>query len=379
MEIKDMNMEQVEARKAELLEAMNAEGADLNSIEEEMRTLNERKELIVKETEERAKVVEKVIDAPVAEPIITEEKRTMEKVYNASSAEYRSAFLKNLMGMEMNEEERSAFTHTTANTSAVLPTTMLNEIWDKIEANHSILGDIKIYRTGTVLEIPVRTAIAQGDAKVVNEATANDDEQNTFTKVTLSGKDFSKHVEISYALGAMSIDGFEAYLVAEIADRLADALANDVFAQIKSDVADANKAEVAESGTLAWTDVTALFGLLENAGNPVVYAKRSVIYKYLAGMVDTTGRPIFQPSAQNGVEGFLLGAPVKVDDGAGADTLVVGDPQKVAMNMVQDIMVETDRDIKTHKHIYSGYCRAESALVMDKAFAILSLVADVSE
>lgn len=368
MEIKDMNIEQVEERKAQLTKDMEVDGADLNAIEEEMRALNERKDAIKAEVEARAKVVDEVINAPIATPIV--EERNMEKVYDATSKEYRNAFLKNLMGLELTDEERTAYTHTTANTSAVIPTTMLNEIWDKIEAHHSILGDIRIFKTGTVLEIPVRTSIDAGDAKVVNENAANDDEKNTFTKVTLSGKDFAKDVEISYALGTMSIDGFEAYLINEIADRMAHALAEDTFAQIKSDM---NEDNAIEAETLTWAEVTRLFSLVENAGTLTVYAKRSTIYKHLAGMTDSTGRPIFQPSAQAGVEGHLLGAAVKVDDGAGDDMLFVGDGQKVAMNMIQDIMVEKDKDIKKHVHIYSGYCRAESKLVMDKAFASLNL------
>lgn len=368
MEIKDMNIEQVEERKAQLTKDMEVDGADLNAIEEEMRALNERKDAIKAEVEARAKVVDEVINAPIATPIV--EERNMEKVYDATSKEYRNAFLKNLMGLELTDEERTAYTHTTVNTSAVIPTTMLNEIWDKIEAHHSILGDIRIFKTGTVLEIPVRTSIDAGDAKVVNENAANDDEKNTFTKVTLSGKDFAKDVEISYALGTMSIDGFEAYLINEIADRMAHALAEDTFAQIKSDM---NVDNAIEAETLTWAEVTRLFSLVENAGTLTVYAKRSTIYKHLAGMTDSTGRPIFQPSAQAGVEGYLLGAAVKVDDGAGDDMLFVGDGQKVAMNMLQDIMVEKDKDIKKHVHIYSGYCRAESKLVMDKAFASLNL------
>lgn len=368
MEIKDMNIEQVEARKAQLTKDMEVDGADLNAIEEEMRALNERKDAIKAEVEARAKVVEQVINEPIATPIV--EERNMEKVFDASSKEYRNAFLKNLMELELTDEERTAYTHTTVNTSAVIPTTMLNEIWDKIEAHHSILGDIRIFKTGTVLEIPVRTSIDAGDAKVVNENAANDDEKNTFTKVTLSGKDFAKDIEISYALGTMSIDGFEAYLINEIADRMAHALAEDTFAQIKSDM---NEDNAIEAETLTWAEVTKLFSLVENAGTLTVYAKRSTIYKHLAGMTDSTGRPIFQPSAQAGVEGYLLGAAVKVEDGAGDDMLFVGDGQKVAMNMIQDIMVEKDKDIKKHVHIYSGYCRAESKLVMDKAFASLNL------
>ena len=41
--------------------------------------------------------------------------------------------------------------------------------------------------------------------------------------------------------------------------------------------------------------------------------------------------------------------------------------------MIQDVMVETDKDIKAHKYIYSGYARGEGSLVDDKAFTQLTV------
>ena len=168
-----------------------------------------------------------------------------ERSYGADSKEYRNAFLKNLLGTEMTKEERAAFVHMTTNTSAVLPTTMLNQIWDLVSKQHSIMGDVTIYRTGTILEVVKHTAIAQGAAKSVAENTANDDEQNTFVKVTLSGKDFSKHVDVSYAMERMSIDALEQYLVSEISASLGDAMASDVITQIGTDMESGNKIESA--------------------------------------------------------------------------------------------------------------------------------------
>ena len=134
---------------------------------------------------------EKVIPMPAAS---TPEARGEFKV---DSNEYRTAWSKEMLGLPMSEEERTAFVHTTGTTSGqtagyTVPTTLLNTIWDLIEEKHSILGDITIYRTGTILEVAKRTAIAAGDAATVAEGAApSDDENNTFAKVTLSGKVFA--------------------------------------------------------------------------------------------------------------------------------------------------------------------------------------------
>lgn len=317
---------------------------------------------------------EKVIPMSAASALEAREK------FKVGSDEYRTAWCKEMLGLPMTEEERTAFVHTTGTTSGqtagyTVPTTLLNTIWDLIEEKHSILGDITIYRTGTILEVAKRTAIAAGDAATVSEGAApSNDENNTFAKVTLSGKDFAKTVEISYALGIMSIDGFEQFITNEIADRLGAALAADVITQIGTDYySTGNDLDVATSGKVVWSDIAGAFAVLKNATNVTVYASQATIYKYIVGMTDSTGRPIFQQTANEGVRGYLLGAPVKVEDAITDDLIWIGDPKQVVGNMVQDIMVESDKDIKKHVNIFSGYARFQCSLLAPKAFAKLDV------
>lgn len=377
MEYKDMKLDEVRAKYDEALKfTMEGHTAEeINANTEELRNLKERETAILLGAEERKAERKKVAEDPTL-PIIKEfkkesEAKTME--YNATSKEYRSAFLKNLVGSEMSVEERAAFTHTTANTTAPLPTTMLNEIWNQVSKQHVIMGDIRTLRTGTIIEINKHTAIVQGKAKVTAEAVANDDEQNTIVKVTLSGKDFSKHVILSYAMAAMSIDALEGYLTTEIADNIGEALADDAIATIKTGVAVGNKVNSVGVKVLTYLEIAKLFGLLKNANNKVVYANNATFYNYIVSIVDTAGRPIFQPTMQDGAQGVLLGAQVKIEESVADNEIFVGDPQRVVCNMVQDILIEQDRDIKTHSNIYAGYARAESALLFDTAFAILTV------
>ena len=272
----------------------------------------------------------------------------------------------------MTDVEQRAYTHTTANTGAVLPTTMLNQIWDLVSQQHAIMGDITIYRTGTTLEVVKHTEIKAGKAAKVSENAAATDEQNTFVKVTLSGNDFAKTINISYAMAAMSIEALESYLINEISTNIGEALADDVISTVKTAVNTANKITSA-STELAYKDVAKAFGLLKRANNVMVYVNYATLYNQIVSMVDTTGRPIYQPSAQAGANGVLLGGTVKVEESMADGEILIGDSKKVVYNMVQDIMVETDRDIKTHSIVYSGYARGEGALIDDKAFTLLTM------
>ena len=385
-ELTEMSVDELLQRQQELAEEIPEEtrgqmtteeiekrADDLEAVKNE---LEARKQAAAKLEEQRKQVAENTGKKPMAK---FEEERKMD--YNESSPEYRSAFLKTLKGMELEQEERAAYVATTGDTTPgnhgaglLIPTEMLNNIWSLIEEQHAILGDITLYRTNTYLSIPVHTAIAQGDATAVSENAANDDEINNFITVTLHGQDYSKTVKISYAMAKMSIDALETYLTNEIAERLGAAMARDTIAGILPDYYTTDNTVVALNDTLTYKDVAAAFGALKNAnGGAVVYGTNKTIYTRLAVLEDTEGHLIFQPDATAGIQGRLLGAPVKVDDGLADDVLLVGYPRNVVGNVVQDIMVETDRDISKHVIIYSGYARYESKLIAPKSFAKITV------
>ena len=366
-EIRSMNLEN---EAPENIEKFNAEVTELETRKKELEDLEARKNT-AEQLEKHEVQPQKII-----KPIENEGRKKM----TVDSKEYRDAWCKEMLGLEMTPEERTDFVHTTGTTSGqsagyTIPTTLLNKIWDLIEGKHAILGDITTYRTGTILEVAKRTAIAAGDAGTVSEnAAPSDAENNTFAKVTLSGKDFAKYVDISYALGIMSIDGFESFITNEIADRLGAALAADVISQLGSDYDSThNDLDVGTSGKVVWTDVTGALSVLKNVNNIVIYANQATIYKYIAGMVDTTGRPLFQHDANEAIRGYLAGFPVKVEDAIGADLIWFVDPAQVVGNMVQDIMVESAKDIKKHVITYSGYARFQCALLAPNAAAKLDV------
>lgn len=367
-------LKEINERMAQIAEEIRKEDADVDALTKEVDELEEEKRTLIKNAEMRKATLDKIANSNVGTVIERKEEEKMdERKYDAKSAEYRSAYFKKLLDKDLNEEERAAFTQTTANTPDTLPTTTLDKIWDLVSKKHSIMEDITVYRTGTILDIVRHTEITKGKAKNVKENAANDDEENKFVKVTLSGKDFSKSVELSYAAANMSIDALEDYLVKEISDNLGEALAEDVIATIDEQINAANKVETASTTEVTYKELATLFGKLKRVSNVKVYVSNATLYNQLVAMTDSTGRPIFQPNANDGAKGVLLGGEVKVEDAVAEGTILVGDPQRVVYNMVNDILIETDKDIKNHKYIYSGYARGEGALIDDMSFAKLSL------
>lgn len=370
-------LQEIEARLAAIAEEMKGEGADIDALSKETDALTEERKKLKEQAEKRAKILSSVAaGSGAAEPILKTEPKEGRK-FGADSPEYRSAFFKNLLGEDMSAEERAAFTATTANTAAVLPTTTLDKIWDLITGRHSIMNDITVYRTGTILEVIKHTAVTAGKAKKVSENAANDDENNTFVKVTLSGNDFSKTVKISYAMSKMSVDSLETYLVNEIGAQLGEVMADDAISTISTAINAKNKKTSASTTAVTFAELATTFGLLKRTSTVKLYCSFSTLYNQLVSMTDANGRPIYQPSAQDGAMGALLGAQVRIEDGVADGTILIGDPTRVVYNMVQDVMIESDKDIANHVVMYSGYARGQGALIDDQSFASLALKSGV--
>ena len=381
MEVKDMKMEDIETRMAEINELLNDENADIDALTEEVNALEERSNEIKLEVEKRNALVSKVAEGQIG--VVIEERKqeetiVEERTYTIKDAEYREAWLKNLNGEDLTEfEKRVLATGITGNTegtatdvsgkSLLVPTHTLNEIWSLIEEKHPFLADCRKLFSNAVVEIPVHSA--GGAAEIVAEGTAPAEEANTFIKVTLAGKSFAKFVDITYRMQKMSIDALEDYLAREIADGVGNKMAADAIATVKAGIDSGNKVTKADP---EYKDIAELLGSLKRVSKVNIYANRKTVYGKLVGMVGTDKRPVFQLDPTANAVGAVLGCSVKVEDSLLDGEILAIDPDKYVENIVQDVMVETDKDVKRHVTTYSGFAIAEGALVDPFAGALIS-------
>lgn len=366
-----MRIDEINTRLAAIQgEIDNATGEVLSALEAEVEALTNERTQIMNEIQTRqqmrANIAAGIITGNIIEPI--EEDNKMEnRTFTLASEEYRSAFLKKLRGEDMTDIEKRAFTFLTTNTSAPLPEVMQNRIIDLIGEAHPIVADVFPMDSGAAISIPVAKSIAADAGKSTEGEDANDLEI-VFDNVDLSGEDYTANVEMSYKMAAMAVPAFENYLITKIAERLGAKLAAGIVAKIKEKMNSANKIQ---SG-ITYANVCAGFGELKRTTKVVVYGTRKGVYSKLVGMVDSNKRPIFQQPITADAAGVLLGAEIKYEDAVGDDELLIGDPSKYIQNKVVPVMIESDKDLKKHKYIYSGYTCQEGTLTDDKAFALVS-------
>lgn len=324
-----------------------------------------------------AKVPEKIIDMKGNESMNKEIKDI--KTVNA---DYYNAFYNFLRNAELTEAQATAFERvngfsavakSTTTEAAAVPEQTLNEIWDLCKEQHSILGDIDMRNTGVAIAVVVRTEITKGKGKKVAENTANDSIEDTKIKVELTGNDFSATVELSYAAAKMSIPALENFLVRDIADQIGNAMAADVVETIEGGIASGNKVTTASATAITFAELTDLFSKLKRCNGRTAYVSNTTLYKYLVSMEDKNGRPLFQNNLQQGAQGSVLGATIKIEEAVADGKILLGDPKRVVGNVVQNIMVENDRDIKTHTVVYSAYARMQAALIDTESFAELTV------
>lgn len=374
MEFKDMTVEELEARRVQIGEEVEKDGADLDALEAEIKGIKAELEARKAEATKKAEIRNAVASGAgtVIKEVPTEERKMEEIKYNAQSPEYRTAWLKNIAQRdgqkifgEMTEVEQRAFTFTTANSGAVVPTETMNRIVELIESMAPMYDDAT--KSGMVkgFGVPRHKAIVAGDAAATDEGVANADEQDTFDLLALDGVEIKKHVEITRKMQWQSIDAFRAWLTDHIARRIAVAKETQIRARLDAVATGIAAANVLTAQTYTEGTIRAILAKIKQAGTKVWYANTNTIWNGLAGIQDGNDRPLFVPSTTDSdptVQGRIYGGTVKVDENLADNVAYVGVPASILANDFEALFMQNSIDPKTFKTIISGYSLFDAGL-----------------
>lgn len=246
MEIKNMTVEELEARKNAIAEELNNEGADLDALETEVRAIKAELEKRAAEEVKRVEIRETV--AKVETPVIAdfkEEKREMKTNEEIrSSKEYVDAFAKYLINED--DKECRALLTTDASGSVPVPT-IVDEIirtaWEKDE----ILSRVK--KTSIRGNLKVAFELSADGAYVHNEgSTAPTEESLALGIVTMIPKNIKKWIHVSDEAITMGGEALVRYIYDELTYQILKKLSALVVGDIAGakQVADADEASVAK-------------------------------------------------------------------------------------------------------------------------------------
>lgn len=370
MELKEMTLQDVEARLAAVAEEIEAaeEVETVNTLADEKRSLLER-QAELKDLEER-KAAAAALQAGTAQGITREERKEMEdikKTFALDSAEYREAFMKKLQGKDLTAEERNAVT-----ASAVIPTVTMNKIIGILENTPLIAAVDVTYIPGNVT-YPAESSI--GDASWVDMGTASTDSADAYSAINLTAYKLIKTVEITADVQAMAIDAFEAWLVQRLANKLAKAIDAGILNGGGTSsgqclgicVSKSTQDGTYTKTTMVWSDIPKIIGALqtEYLPNASFVMNRTMFYEKIMGLKTSTGAPVVTlVETQSPIKYNLLGFPVIVDDNCTSGDILFGDLKSYKFNFAQAPEVKSDDSVafRTGSRVYRAMALADGKL-----------------
>lgn len=325
--------------------------------------------------------------------VVAAEQKDTEEV--AASNEYRRAFLKSMMHKELDADEAGAFnlinaTQTAATHSALIPTTMMQNIWEEMGQLHPVIADSAPSRTYVKGKVSIPYGDITGDAAWTAEATATAEAAMTSGAVTLDGYELSKGVTVSWKLYEMSLDSFEAFLRRKLAEKVSNALAagfitgagssdnapTGVITALEAESSTPQVVSYAAAAGITYANLTAAMSKITAGYIPgsSIYADSATIWTKLANILDDNKRPIFIPDVSAGGVGRMFGLPVKAEDGVTAGKVLIGNYAKgYASNMNADVEVHYEEHVLARKTDYAAYAIADGKPMTTKAFSELKV------
>lgn len=351
-------LEQIEKRMAEIAAELNSEEIankteeDLDKMEEEVRSLKEEKEGILKAAEKRASIEKAIAEGRTAGVDITPalfnggKKEMQERTFDINSAEYRAAWLKNIRQIELSDVEKRALTTVADSAGAVVPTTTVNKVIEKVKEFCPIINKIELLHVRGSVTIPAEGTTI--DAKKHAEGVTIAADADTLTKVILAGYEITKLVTVSKSVITMSIDAFESWLVNKIARKVADQIDNTIFNGSGTGEAqgvnmitwDANNSvTVAKSAALTEANVAAVVGLLKAGyfANAEWYMSSATFFADFYPLMNNSKNNVV--TENNGVY-RVMGKVVNFDERVTAHEAILGDAYRGYIgNLQEDVTV----------------------------------------
>lgn len=386
---KGFTVEALEKRAAEIGAIIDTDaGADIEALNIELRGIKEARE----NAEQRSAGTAGGFN--VITGMGTAAKKSFDVDTVADQPEYRSAFLKSMLGQPLNEVEKEAYSvgmklaekradafNSSSDSMAVLPTTTLNEIIKKARTVGGLLAECRAFNVPTKIAIPVATPGTK--ATWHTEGAEVESEKANLASVTFDGYEIIKVFSISAKVRKMSLAAFENYLVEElsacvlecIADALINGTGNGQGTGLLNGVTwDAsNSVEIPADKWEDWKQFVAAMALLKRgyAAGAKWAMNNKTFYSSIYVLEDTNGRPIYIENAKNDGAGKAFAYDVVIDDNIPDNVIFFGNYSKyLGYNMPDGVAIEASTQSSFKKGLvdYRALCVADCKPIVGEAF-----------
>lgn len=386
-------VEQIESRASEIGNLINTDpDIDIESLNMELEGLRQAKENIEERNQNKSGMLTKITGMKFNNEIPKDE-----EIFE--SAEYRSAFFKNMLGQKLTDTEDRTFKRaieiidlekradaftTTTNSVAILPTQTLNEIIKKARTIGGVISHCRNFNIPTNIKVPIGTPSTKANWHTEGEEVNSENPADKITYVSFAGYEIIKVFSISAAAKRMSIQAFESYIIDELSncvmECIADSLINGTGSSqgtgLLTGITWNEKNSFTFTNDLTYKDFTKALGKLKRgySSNAKWSMNNSTLYNRVYGIVDSMGRPIFISDPKNEKIGYILGKPVVIDDNIPDDEIILGDLNYMGYNLPEGIAIETSRESSFKKGLidYRAMAIADTKPLVGEAFIKIS-------
>ena len=370
MDFTNMTVEELEARRAQIVEESEQDGADLNALTEEIRgikaELEARKETAAKKAEIRNAVAtgagEVIAEAPQT-PIPTEER----KMFKVDSIEYRDAWTKKIIGRELNEEERAAL----GAAAAVIPTMTVNAVWDKLTGPADLLGKVDVSRFPTYVRFPKATTKNAATGQAVGATIT--ESSDVIGYVDLIPNEYVKLLTVGADIDHMAVSDVHDWIVNNLVESIRAEINKDIVVgtgtnELKGILASVTADSTAIPATVTKASLLKIMGALGSnyQGGAVWIMTPAMFYENVMPLTQLNDYII-----NDGFNFKLFGHDIVLMSEllvSTKETILYGDPKAYKLNVFKALEVKPFETATTTNIQFRGATMADGELIDAAAF-----------
>ena len=370
MEVKTMTVDELLARKEEIaaevdsledIETVQARSAELDEISAE---LEARKELAEKKAEIREAVA--AGDGEVKETIEFKEEERKE-MFGIDSVEYRDAWVKRLIGRELNEEERNAL----ASAANVIPKMTVNAVWDKLVKQSELLGKVDVTQFPTYVRFPVATTNNAATSQVIG--TAITESSDVIGYVDLVPNEYVKLLTVGADIEHMAVPAVHDWIVDNLVGQIRYAINKDIVVGSGTNALKGLKESCDATGNVIPATVTkaSILAIMAALGGnyqqgAIWIMTPTMFYENIMGLTALNDYVI-----NDGFQFKLFGHDVVLMSEceiSSKETIFYGDPKAYKVNIFKPIEVKAFETATSTNFQFRGACLADGELLDTSAF-----------
>ena len=370
-----MTIEEIKKRLQEIVDALEDENseADTEALEEESRNLTaELKRL--EGLESRKSIAQKINDGALSINNVTPVKEERDEGNVYSTMEYRKAFMKYVLSGEKSAELR-------ADIGSVIPTTIMNKIYEKIENFGKIYS--KITKTNFKGGLSIPTSSLKPSASWVAEGSTSDKQKKPTGDVVFAYYKLQCKVAITLEAGTVSLEIFEDTVAKNITEAMVKALEIAVFqgTGVKQPTGIETEVEATEIETVDYATLVNIESNVDEAYDDTAeyYMTKKDFLTKVIGLVDSNKQPIARVNI--GIDGkpapVLFGRPVNYTPAEvlGNVFAVVGDLADYVMNSNYQMTMKKYIDEGTDEEVSKCTLIADGKLASKQSFQVVTIKA----